>query len=108
MEKEDFYQRVFEVVRMIPRGKVTTYGAIAKSLGVASAARMVGYALNASISSKELNDLPCHRVVNRNGELTGKIHFGPGTMKYLLENEGIHFKNQDTIDIKNHFWNPEL
>ena len=87
MSKNDFFQRVYEVVKTIPVGRVTTYGLIAKKLGSASSARTVGWALNASHND---SSIPAHRVVNRNGLLSGKHHFkGFELMKQLLENEGI-------------------
>ena len=84
---ENFFERVYEIARQIPYGKVTSYGAIAKALGTARSARMVGWAMNAS---HNLEDVPAHRVVNRKGLLTGKHHFeGTNLMQQLLENEGI-------------------
>ncbi len=101
----DFFFRVYEVVKLIPPGRVTSYGAIAKFLGTAGSARMVGWAMNASHSHPEF--VPAHRVVNRNGLLTGKHHFGtPGTMKELLENEGIKVKGDKILNFKMHFWDP--
>lgn len=100
---EDFYSRVHEVVLRIPVGRVTTYGAIAKYLGAAMSSRMVGYALN---SVADDSSIPCHRVVNRNGELSGKMHFATPTLMYdLLVSEGIHFKGA-AVDIRKHFWDP--
>jgi methylated-DNA-protein-cysteine methyltransferase-like protein len=104
-KQSDFFEKVYEVVAKIPPGKVTTYGAIANILGVGGSARTVGWALNASITTNQPS-LPCHRVVNRLGQLTGKIHFGNGVMEFLLRSEGITFIDEDTIDIKVHFWNP--
>lgn len=101
----DFFERVYEVVAKIPLGKVTTYGAIANFLGVGGSARTVGWALNSSIMTQQPT-LPCHRVVNRLGQLTGKIHFGPGVMEHLLRAEGIQFTADDTVDLNAHFWNP--
>lgn len=99
----DFYDKVYELVRRIPYGRITTYGAIAKAAGLASSARMVGWALNAA---KYDESLPCHRVVNRMGELSGKRYFAtPELMRELLEAEGIGF-NGDTADIEKHFWDP--
>jgi methylated-DNA-protein-cysteine methyltransferase-like protein len=103
IENKDFFQRVFEIVRRIPCGKVTTYGAIGKYLGLKSSARMVGWAVN---SLKYEMDYPCHRVVNRNGELTGKMHFAsPSQMRELLEAEGIEFLDE-RVNMKLHFWEP--
>lgn len=105
--KEDitFFQKVYEVVKLIPYGKVCTYGAIANYLGSRGAARMVGWAMNASFKSRE--SIPAHRVVNRMGLITGKQHFGsPDMMKQLLENEGLKIENNQIIDFKKHFWDP--
>lgn len=106
MVEENFFERVYSVVREIPYGRVTSFGAIAKALGTARSARMVGWAMNASHS---LDDVPAHRVVNRNGLLTGKLHFG-GTnlMQQLLENEGIVVIDNQVQDFKNIFWAPEV
>lgn len=100
---EDFYERVYQVVAQIPRGKVTTYGAIAAYLGVASGARMVGYALNRSQKAQ----IPAHRVLNRLGQLTGRSHFPGDTMRERLKQEQIEFKGDYTVDIDKHFWNPK-
>ncbi len=87
-QSSDFFFRVYEVTKLIPHGSITSYGAIARYLGSGRSARMVGWALNGSHNSKEF--IPAHRVVNRNGLLTGKRHFGnSSTMRQLLENEGI-------------------
>jgi len=106
-KKSDFYDKVYEVVAQIPFGKVTTYGAIAHYLGVGGSARLVGWALNMSINAQG-PDLPCHRVVNRLGQLTGKIHFGSGVMETLLRQEDVRFLDDDTIDLKAHFWDPSI
>lgn len=104
--KEDFFQRVYEIVKQIPEGRVTSYGAIAKSIGAGRSARIVGYAMNAS---HYLEDVPAHRVVNRNGVLTGKHHFeGTNLMQQLLENEGIEVVNNQIVDFKKHYWEPEI
>jgi methylated-DNA-protein-cysteine methyltransferase-like protein len=101
----DFFSQVYEVVKRIPPGRVTTYGAIARFLGTSGSARMVGWAMNASHSHSEF--VPAHRVVNRNGLLTGKHHFDtPNAMKELLENEGIEFDGDQIIGFNNHFWDP--
>lgn len=108
MEKSDenFFQRVYEIVKQIPCGKVTSYGAIAKVLGTARSARMVGWAMNAS---HHLEDVPAHRVVNRKGLLTGKLHFdGTHLMQQLLENEGIEVKDNQIVNFESHFWEPEI
>jgi methylated-DNA-protein-cysteine methyltransferase-like protein len=107
MPHKDFFQSVYEIVRMIPKGRVTTYGAIAKALGSSHSSRMVGWAMNASHHQKEY--IPAHRVVNRNGMLTGKHHFGhPDQMKNLLEKEGIKIKDDVIVDFEKHFWDPSL
>lgn len=100
----DFYQRVYDVVRKIPAGRVTSYGAIARYLGSARSSRAVGYAMNVS---HNLPDVPAHRVVNRNGVLTGKHHF-PGTdlMQQLLENEGVEINNDQVVNFNQCFWDP--
>lgn len=98
---EDFFQKVYFIVEKIPFGKVTTYGSIAKAIGIRSSARMVGWALNSAAGDPSM---PCHRVINRNGELTGKRHFAtPTLMKELLEQEGITFLDE-AVDLKKHFW----
>lgn len=103
---DNFFERVYEIVRQIPEGKVTSYGAIAKALGAARSARMVGWAMNAS---HNLEDVPAHRVVNIKGLLSGKHHFG-GTnlMQQLLENEGIQVVDNQIIDFEKHFWEPKI
>jgi len=101
----DFYEMVYEVVRQIPPGRVTSFGAIARYLGTEGSARMVGWALN--ISHLKTPHVPAHRVVNRNGLLTGKIHFGGSTiMQELLENEGITVKDNCVVDFDHYFWDP--
>lgn len=101
---KDFFENVYAIVRLIPRGKVTTYGAIAKSLGTAKSSRMVGWAMNAAHNQK---DIPAHRVVNRNGLLTGKMHFEtPTEMEELLKSDGILVKDDKIINFKEHYWNP--
>ena len=102
-EKENFFNRVYKVVEQIPYGKVTTYGAIAEYCGIKSAARTVGWALNGAKES----GLPCHRVVNRFGALSGKIHFGdPNLMEDLLKSEGIEFDKNNCVKIDKYFWDP--
>lgn len=104
-KQDSFFQMVYEVVRLIPRGRVTSYGAIAKYLGTAGSSRMVGWAMNGS--HREKPPVPAQRVVNRNGLLTGKHHFGsPDLMRQLLGNEGIKIKNDKVIDFKKVFWDP--
>lgn len=103
--KTDFFSLVYDVAREIPKGRVTSYGAIAKYLGSGKSARMVGWAMNAVPFQKKT--VPAHRVVNRNGELTGKNHFGhPKLMQKLLEKEGIKVKNDKIVNFKKHFWDP--
>ncbi|HLN75135.1 MAG: MGMT family protein [Methylococcaceae bacterium] len=102
----DFYEKVYQVVRRIPPGRVTSYGAIAAYLGSAGASRMVGWAMNQAHGQEAY--VPAHRVVNRNGLLTGKHHFGtPMAMQELLEAEGIDVKDDQVCDFKKLFWNPE-
>ncbi|MBK6281877.1 MAG: MGMT family protein [Draconibacterium sp.] len=102
----DFFSQVYEVVKLIPAGRVTSYGAIAAYLGSPGAARMVGWAMNASHHHPDF--VPAHRVVNRNGLLTGKHHFDtPNVMKELLENEGLLFDDNDQIlNFEERFWDP--
>jgi len=103
--EESFFELVFEVARQIPRGKVTSYGAIAACLGTRLSARMVGWAMNAAHGAKP--KIPAHRVVNRNGMLTGKHHFAtPTQMEELLEKEGTKVKNNTVVDFKKKFWDP--
>ena len=103
---DNFFERVYEIVRQIPEGKVTSYGAIAKAIGAARSARMVGWAMNAS---HNLEDVPAHRVVNRKGLLSGKHHFeGTNLMQQLLENEGIQVVDNQIIDFEKHFWEPNF
>jgi methylated-DNA-protein-cysteine methyltransferase-like protein len=103
---ENFFERVYEVARQIPYGKVTSYGAIAKALGAARSARMVGWAMNAS---HNMEDVPAHRVVNRVGLLSGKHHFdGTNLMQQLLESEGIEVIDNQIIDFEKHFWEPDF
>lgn len=100
-----FFEMVYDVTRLIPYGRVTSYGAIAKYLGSARSARMVGWALNGC--QNQLPMIPAHRVVNRNGELSGKIHFGgANVMQQLLESEGITVKDDTVIHFKKLFWDP--
>ena len=99
----NFFERCYEIARQIPFGRVTSYGAIAKHLGALKTARMVGYAMTASHGK----DVPAHRVVNRNGFLTGKHHFeGINLMEQLLESEGIVVKNNQIQNFKTIFWDP--
>ncbi len=100
-----FFQDVYEVVRQIPKGKVTSYGAIAAYLGTKLSARMVGWAMNAAGTAKP--KVPAQRVVNRNGMLTGKHHFAtPTLMEELLKKDGVTVKNDTVVDFKQRFWDP--
>ena len=102
-----FFESVFAVVQLVPFGRVTSYGAIAAFLGTKGSARMVGWAMNASHTS--VTRIPAHRVVNRNGLLTGKIHFGsPDEMQELLENEGIIVADDCVVAFKTLFWDPMI
>ena len=102
-DKDNFYSKVYDIVKQIPIGKVTSYGAIAEAIGLRSSARMVGWALNAA---KEQTDIPFHRVVNRNGDLTGQRFFAtPTLMRELLESEGVSFIG-DAVDMSKHLWKP--
>lgn len=105
MKDLSFFEQVYEVVRLIPRGRVTSYGAIAAAIGAKKAARMVGYAMNNS----HIVDppVPAHRVVNRQGLLTGRHHFSPPElMEQLLHEEGIIVQNNQIQDFNSHFWDP--
>lgn len=102
-----FFEEVFEVVKLIPPGRVTSYGAIARYLGTGKSSRMVGWAMNSSHSSTE--NIPAHRVVNRIGVLTGKAHFGPGKeMEMLLVNEGLEIENDQIKNFKEKYWDPNV
>lgn len=102
-ESDNFFERVYRVVRLIPEGKVTSYGAIATYLGMAKSARMVGWAMNGS----HTKDVPAHRVVNKKGLLTGKHHFeGTNLMQQLLENEGIEIIENQIQNLEIYFWDP--
>lgn len=104
LKSDNFFEKVYEVAKLIPYGRVTSYGAIAKYLGAARSARMVGWAMNASHSIPEI---PAHRVVNRKGLLTGKFHFdGSNLMQQLLENEGIVVKENQIQNFETIFWDP--
>jgi methylated-DNA-protein-cysteine methyltransferase related protein len=108
MFKDDhFFKKVYKITSTIPFGRVTTYGAIARCIGSPGASRMVGWALNNCHSQPEY--IPAHRVVNRNGLLTGKHHFRhPGLMQELLENEGVKIIDDRVIDFKSLFWEPSI
>lgn len=104
-KSSDFYTRVYFVAQQIPRGKVTSYGAIAEYIGLKSSARLVGYAMNACHNSNL--GIPAHRVVNRKGLLTGKHHFpSPTLMQKLLEAEGLIIENNQIQNLESYFWNP--
>ena len=105
MSASDFYDRVYDLVRQVPYGHVTTYGHIAQALGLRSSARMVGWALNA-IALSDREDIPAHRVVNRFGALSGRMHFEtPFAMRERLEAEGVTF-NGENVDLARHLWDP--
>ncbi|TPN87507.1 MGMT family protein [Aquimarina algicola] len=102
--EDNFFERVYEVAKLIPYGRATSYGAIAKCLGAARSARMVGWAMNACGGR---DDVPAHRVVNRKGVLTGKHHFqGTNLMQQLLESEGVTVEDNQIVDFENIFWDP--
>jgi len=106
VKKHNFFDEVYEVVKLIPEGRVTSYGGIARYLGTGLTARMVGWAMNASHSDK---NVPAHRVVNRNGLLTGKSHFQtPDLMQELLEAEGLTIKKDQIVDFNKHYWDPTI
>jgi len=104
MESTGFFEKVYEVAKQIPYGRVTSYGAIAKYIGAAGSARMVGWAMNASGKQE---DVPAHRVVNRKGLLTGKHHFkGTNLMQQLLESEGVEVIDNQIQHLERYFWDP--
>lgn len=105
--EQSFYEQVYEIVRLIPKGRVTSYVAIARSLGAAKSSRMVGYAMNNAHSLHP--PVPAHRVVNARGLLSGRFHFStPDLMQQMLENEGVQIENDQVKDFKNCFWDPAL
>jgi methylated-DNA-protein-cysteine methyltransferase related protein len=105
MQDDTFFDKVYEVVKCIPPGRVTSYGAIARFLGTGKSARMVGWAMNASHS--QLENVPAHRVVNRVGLLSGKHHFeGGNVMQQLLESEGIKVSDDKVVNFAQLFWDP--
>ena len=104
VKEYSFFADVYEVVRQIPKGKVTSYGAIATYLGTKLSARMVGWAMNAAGTAKP--KVPAQRVVNRNGMLSGKHHFGTPTMEELLKKDGVLVKDDVVVDFKKRFWDP--
>jgi methylated-DNA-protein-cysteine methyltransferase-like protein len=102
--EDNFFEQVYAIARLIPRGRVTSYGAIARALGAARSSRMVGWAMS---SVHDLKDIPAHRVVNRAGMLTGKMHFSPPSlMQEMLEKEGVKVKKDTVCDFDKIFWNP--
>jgi methylated-DNA-protein-cysteine methyltransferase related protein len=104
-KEESFFELVYEVARLIPKGRATSYGAIAAALGTKLSARMVGWAMNGA--GKVKPKVPAHRVVNRNGMLTGRHHFKtPTLMEELLKKEGIKVKNDTIVDFEKYFWDP--
>ena len=106
-DTRNFFEDVFELVRLIPKGRVTNYGSLAKYLGSGKSSRMVGWAMNASHNVEP--KVPAQRVVNRNGFLTGKLHFEtPTTMQELLEKEGIQVKNDKVVNFTELFWDPSI
>jgi methylated-DNA-protein-cysteine methyltransferase-like protein len=105
MTENNFFGMVYEVVKLIPYGRVTSYGAIAAYLGAKSSSRTVGWALN--VSHGPFSEIPAHRVVNRNGILSGKAHFGGDRMQTLLEQEGILVNNDKIVNFKEVFWDPK-
>lgn len=105
-DSDDFFEKVYSVTRLIPFGKVATYGAIAAAIGSPGAARMVGWALNKSLTQTPF--VPAHRVVNRNGILSGKHYFGGSTtMQELLKNEGVDVVDDKVVDLKSVLWDPK-
>jgi methylated-DNA-protein-cysteine methyltransferase-like protein len=107
IQERDFFADVMAVVRQIPKGRVTSYGAIARYLGAARSSRIVGYCMNNAHSVKP--KLPAHRVVNRIGMLTGKHHFAsPTAMEELLNKEGVKVKDDQVVDFQTHFWDPAM
>jgi methylated-DNA-protein-cysteine methyltransferase-like protein len=106
MPDYNFYDNVYDVARQIPAGRVTSYGAIASYLGTKGSSRMVGYAMQACGSAQP--PVPAHRVVNRQGLLTAKFHFGGDTMQRLLEAEGVKVKDDQVQDFKTIFWDPAI
>lgn len=102
-EKQDFFNKVYRITKKIPHGKVSTFGDIAEACGIRSSARTVGWALNGCGP-----DIPAHRVVNRFGALTGKIHFGdPNLMEELLRSEGVEFDKNGCVRLDKHLWKPK-
>lgn len=102
-QSDNVFDEIYQVVKLIPEGRVTSYGAIAQYIGSKSGARLVGWAMNACHSRP---DIPAHRVVNRNGILSGKAHFGGNRMEELLAKEGIKVVKDKIVNFTTHFWNP--
>ncbi|MDB5151936.1 MAG: hypothetical protein JWR54_687 [Mucilaginibacter sp.] len=102
----NFYDMVYRVARLIPPGRVTSYGAMANYLGTKGSSRMVGYAMQACRTANP--PVPAHRVVNSQGLLTGKFHFGGNLMEQLLESEGVKVKDDKVVDFKKVFWDPAV
>ncbi len=106
-DKQSIYEAIYDVVRCVPKGRVTSYGAVAAAIGAKSGARLVGYAMNLSTNIKP--KVPAHRVVNRNGMLSGKHHFSPPEkMQLLLKKEGIEVKNDTVVNFTQLFWDPMI
>jgi methylated-DNA-protein-cysteine methyltransferase-like protein len=106
MAQDNFFEQVYQVVRQIPAGRVTSYGAIAEYLGSKGSSRVVGYAMGASLSVLPL--VPAHRVVNRQGLLTGKFHFNAEHMQQMLESEGIKIEDNQVLNFQQVFWDPAV
>ena len=106
MKDDNFYDKVYEVARLIPVGRVTSYGAIANYLGTKGSSRMVGYAMQACGGA--IPPVPAHRVVNRQGLLTAKFHFGGDRMQQMLESEGVKVEEDQVQDFKTRFWDPSI
>ena len=106
MPDYNFYDNVYDVVRQIPAGRVTSYGAIASYLGTKGSSRMVGYAMQAAGSAQP--PVPAQRVVNRQGLLTGKFHFGGDRMEQMLASEGVKVNDDKVVDFKKVFWDPSI
>ncbi len=106
MDDINFFDKVYQVARLIPKGRVTSYGAIASYLGTKGSSRMVGYAMQAA--GRANPPVPAHRVVNRQGLLTAKFHFGGNTMQEMLESEGVNVADDQVQDFKTVYWDPNI
>ena len=106
LKSDNFFERVYEVARLVPAGRVTSYGAIANYLGTKGSSRMVGWAMQAC--GRAHPPVPAHRVVNREGLLTAKFHFGGSTMQQMLESEGVEVVDDQVQDFKTRFWDPSV